>query len=153
MPIKLVFTGRELQLSGGKRSMSYPARSGWPGVFEAIPAGNYWVNSDEIHELGYFSDFRNKLMSNLSSMFDKNAEDSGIEHAKAWGHFRIPIKRSDEQKKQTDRKGFFIHGGDNPFTAGCIELNHWMPAFVQHLKDECRSGKVKISLEVIPNKY
>jgi hypothetical protein len=48
----------------------------------------------------------------------------------AWGHHRVWLHPKDGTTT-FGRGGFSIHGGDDPGSAGCIDLTTNMPYFVQ----------------------
>ncbi|OJT23973.1 hypothetical protein BO221_16965 [Archangium sp. Cb G35] len=48
----------------------------------------------------------------------------------SWGKHRIWLKPKSGTKTY-GRSGFSIHGGDNPGSAGCIDLVGQMPNFVK----------------------
>ncbi|HEX4843138.1 MAG TPA: tlde1 domain-containing protein [Limnobacter sp.] len=80
-----------------------------------IPEGHYWINPSEMWE-------NNLIKSALRSP------------RSAWGDYRLTIRVSPGTKTH-GRGGFFIHGGDMPGSAGCIDLTHAMNRFVKDLRD------------------
>ena len=86
----------------------YPATSGQPGEtdtskpFEGpIPEGDYTLNPNEISEGGF-----------LRSLTGD------------WGDYRAPLHPNEGTDTQ-GRDNFFMHGGDKPGSAGCIDVgNH-----------------------------
>ncbi|SAI46918.1 Uncharacterised protein [Bordetella ansorpii] len=124
-PFSLHFDGQVLTIP--ERGLRYPAVSGRPassGRFDysaarqrlanvgPIPAGQYWID--------------------LSQMWD-NAWYRFTASRAAWGNHRITI-RPYPDTPVFGRGGFFIHGGDTPGSAGCIDLTHSMDTFVKDLK-------------------
>jgi hypothetical protein len=109
----------------GKFALSYPADSGKPSrnVFDysganqkrkfqgPIPKGRYWVNPDELWERPWY----------------RPGDKVG------WGEYRITIHPYPDTVTH-GRGGFFIHGGKNRGSAGCIDLTAHMDGFVDDLK-------------------
>ncbi len=120
------FDGHMLVLRGSKYQFSWVAVSGRPdnkGGFDystgrqgkgeqgPIPQGEYWIDPAEIWERPWY----------------KFAMEP------AWGNFRVTL----HVMPGTDtrgRGGFFIHGGDTPGSAGCIDLTTSMDRFVLRLR-------------------
>ena len=131
------FTGSNLSIRGSttKGVDSIPAFSGKAGKYEPIPPGDYWIQTDEIFEIGVTTDLSTKLaaiaLGKSGSFFE-----SCIKHMQAWGSYRIPIRQLASQEKATGRNAMFIHGGEVYGSAGCIDLQHWMDWFVKFLLDE-----------------
>lgn len=123
--LTLRFDGRFLTL-GGPTGRRYEAVSGMPGLkgrfsYSAtrqrishegpIPEGEYWIQPSEM--------WTNRWYSNAPR--------------DAWGNHRITIHVSPGTKTH-GRGGFFIHGGAEPGSAGCIDLHVHMDAFVRDLR-------------------
>ena len=139
--LSLVFNGTHLTMSGGSAPYSYAAVSGKPekgGVFTytperqkapssgPIPEGNYWINPAEIWEMEFYNFW---------------TSESG------WGKYRVtihPFKTTETH----GRGGFFIHGGKNPGSAGCIDLTNKIVKFVTDLGKEGARRKCQIPLIV-----
>ena len=123
-PISLEFDGSHLTVKG-EQNHSFPAVSGRPvnGTFDysperqrmetigPIPEGIYWLNPSQLKNLWYY--------------FGK--------FAAAWGSHRITIHPFDTTHT-FGRGGFFIHGGSEPGSAGCIDLTSQMSAFAAIIK-------------------
>jgi hypothetical protein len=139
--LSLYFDGKRLLLSGGKAEYSYPAVSGKPskdGTFSytrerqktpnggPIPEGTYWINPNEIWELEWYDFWTN--------------ED-------AWGKYRVTIHPFTTTVTH-GRGGFFIHGGKNPGSIGCIDLTSNITKFVKDLDKEGARRKCQIHLTV-----
>jgi hypothetical protein len=138
--LKLFFDGSTLQMTGGSENYSYPAASGRPtkgGKFiyskEAqkasfsgpIPEGVYWINPDEL----------------WTNRWYKRGSEA------AWGKYRItihPFTTTETYK----RGGFFIHGGKELGSAGCIDLTSHIEDFVANLGKEEAMRKCQIHLTV-----
>jgi hypothetical protein len=138
--LKLRFDGKDLIMTGGKKTYSYPAASGKPakdGSFNyskiaqmggpggPIPEGTYWINPDELWTNRWYK----------SGSVD------------AWGNYRItihPFLTTDTFK----RGGFFIHGGKILGSAGCIDLTKYMDTFVKDLSSELATRACQIHLKV-----
>jgi len=124
--IRLRFDGHYLHGIGIKYAVAYPAVSGKliNGQFDysvenqkplnqsgPIPEGEYWIQPAEIQENAWYR-FKNSRA--------------------AWGSFWITIHPYPETNTYS-RGGFFIHGGDAPGSAGCIDLSVHMTKFVETL--------------------
>jgi len=143
--LSLQFDGSLLTMAGGKKKYEYPAVSGpiLKGVFDyslsaqrkingggPIPEGTYWINPDELWERTWI---RKKLLPE--------------KHKIAWGNYRITIHPFTTTVTYK-RGGFFIHGGKDPGSAGCIDLTSHMPKFVSDLKKEDAIKKCQIHVSV-----
>lgn len=91
--------------SNGKPVMKLPATSGQPGVEDPraewlgpIPPGKYLLYPDEISKSGLFRNLWHD-----------------------WGRYRVPL-HPDKGTNTHGRKNFFLHGGSEPGTAGCIDV-------------------------------
>lgn len=115
--IKLRFNGQSLSVRGAVNA-SFSAVSGVPsreGEFDysprrqqmanegPIPEGTYWLDVSELQNKWYYP-------SNLRE---------------SWGTRRIPIHPFDTTHT-FGRGGFFIHGGSQPGSIGCIDLTNQM---------------------------
>lgn len=131
-PLSLIFDGKWLTASGMKTRVVFPAVSGKPNEKNQfdystarqsiarkgpIPEGDYWIQPNQLWE-------NNTIKSAL-----------GITPRSAWGNFRITIHPYPHTKTH-NRGGFFIHGGDTPGSAGCIDLTLSMDRFVKEIKKE-----------------
>jgi hypothetical protein len=127
--IKLWFDGKELSMFGVTDKVclnySYKAVSGKPdakGNFDysveaqkkgfrgPIPEGTYWIRPDEFWENSWY----------------KRGSYS------AWGNYRITIHPFTTTQTY-GRGGFFIHGGDVPGSAGCIDLTGAIDQFYRDI--------------------
>jgi hypothetical protein len=139
--LSLHFDGKRLLLFGGKTEYSYPAVSGKPskdGKFNytpehqktpnggPIPEGTYWINPNEIWELEWYDFWTNE---------------------NAWGKYRVTIHPF-RTTVAHGRGGFFIHGGKNPGSIGCIDLTSNITQFVRDLEKEGARRKCQIHLTV-----
>lgn len=79
-----------------------------------IPEGAYWISPADIWE-------NNAIKSLL------------VSSRSAWGDYRITIRVTLGTQTHA-RGGFFIHGGDIPGSAGCIDLTTSMNQFIKDLK-------------------
>ena len=131
-PLSLNFDGKLIKGRGLKSAFALPAVSGKPNEknqfdyslarqaipFKGpIPEGEYWIQLDEMWE-------NNSIKSAL-----------GITPRSAWGNFCITIHPYPTTKTH-NRGGFFIHGGQVPGSAGCIDLTEHMDKFVEELTKE-----------------
>ncbi len=119
----------------------YPAVSGKPadGGFDysverqkkrnegPIPAGRYWITPSEIWE--------------ASLIHWILGQTSG------WGNFRVSIHPYPNTTTH-GRGGFFIHGGDVPGSAGCIDLTNKIDKFIRDLRSGVRESSCHIPLTV-----
>jgi len=137
--LKITFDGRTLSLSGGTSTYKYKAVSGRPdnnGGFDysrarqrlsgigPIPEGIYWIRPDELWENAWYR----------------------VGPYSAWGEYRISIHPF-TTTETFGRGGFFIHGGDTPGSAGCIDLVKKIKDFIADLKKEL-DGKSKCQIHV-----
>ncbi len=89
----------------GKPVGSYPFTSGRDGVTDPsvpwkgpTPSGDYTLNPNEISKGSWLRDLTGD-----------------------WGDYRAPLHPNDGTNTY-DRSGFFLHGGDDPGSAGCIDV-------------------------------
>lgn len=129
--IAVSFNGKHLTLRG-KTTATFPAVSGKRDpklgfVYSVerqklasvgpIPAGEYWINFEELWENAWY----------------KQGSRS------AWGNFRLTLHVFPGTTTY-DRGGFFIHGGANPGSAGCIDLTTHIDQFVETLRTELKDA-------------
>ncbi len=127
--VSLFFDGETLQMfaeiDGRTSTKSYQAVSGKAlenNVFDysiesqkrsnlgPIPEGKYWVYPFQFWENGFLK--------------RGSYED--------WGNYRITL-HPDKQTETYGRGGFFIHGGFNPGSAGCVDLTSNMNQFYEDI--------------------
>jgi RHS repeat-associated protein len=117
----LVFKGGVLTHydSKGNATASYPATSGKPGVTDPrirdvgpIPEGRYTVDPREISPTNF-----------LRRYFD----------LRDWGEYRVSM-HPDPSNNMFGRYGFFIHGGTDPGSSGCIDIGSADKTFFPRLK-------------------
>jgi hypothetical protein len=133
--LALRFDGNKLVMTASNEVYSYPAVSGRPytkGQFNyrvsnqmspnggPIPEGIYWINPDELWERGW-----------LKSVFLPES------HERGWGDFRVTIHPFTTTETYC-RGGFFIHGGTDPGSAGCIDLTSQLADMGRRLKRKRR---------------
>lgn len=82
-----------------------------------IPEGTYTVNPKEIQRPSLADKIIGIPGGNPWKKFGKYPGSTY-----AWGNCRIPITKTEEQTKKTERDGFTIHGGSRRGSAGCIDL-------------------------------
>ena len=139
--LSLNFNGKILKIAGGKAEYAYPAVSGKrqaDGSFSytperqmapnggPIPEGAYWINPEEIWQLEWYNFW--------------TSEDG-------WGKYRVAVHPFTTTVTH-GRGGFFIHGGKNPGSAGCIDLTSNISKFVKDLEKEGARRKCQIHLTV-----
>jgi hypothetical protein len=135
--VSLNFDGRTLSLFAPS-SRSWSAVSGRPladGTFDyskerqrlegtgPIPSGTYWLDPTEMADLWWHFTLR-----------------------AAWGKHRITLHPFGSTST-FGRGGFFIHGGDVPGSAGCIDLTSSMDDFAQLLAQSV-SSRCRVQLTV-----
>lgn len=115
-------------------SFSLPADSGFPldennSVFDyspqrqtqkdegPIPEGTYTVNPKEIQHPNLIDE-----TIGMAGALAKKKLGRFPGGTTPWGNCRIPITKTEEQAKKTERDGFTIHGGSRRGSAGCIDL-------------------------------
>ena len=159
--LKITFNGSSLQLDnvkkfGGKTEV-FKAVSGNESS-EPIPKGRYWIYSSEIHKMSFGDDWTPKGFSKPTLILALALKGkvwgcvwNGVMlHMSAGGEYRIPIRQDSNQREKTGRKNFFIHGGDSPGSAGCIDLGHQISILVSILQNEhSENEKAKIPLNVV----
>lgn len=159
--LSMTFTGSALRLRNVRtfkgKSEVFAAASG-NKQSQPIPPGTYWVNTAEVHRMSLSDDWTprgfSKPMLILNEMLQGRivgAVWNGVMlHMAAWGEFRIPIRQTEAQQLRSGRSNLFIHGGDSPGSAGCIDLGHQIGILVAILqKEHARSDNRRIPLEVI----
>ncbi|MEP1445862.1 MAG: hypothetical protein ABJK37_07105 [Paraglaciecola sp.] len=159
--LSITFNGSSLKLDNvkkfGGKSEVFKAVSGNQSS-EPIPKGTYWIYSSEIHKMSFGDDWTPRGFSKPTVMLALALKGkvfgcvwNGVMlHMSAWGEFRIPIRQSLAQRESTGRYNMFIHGGDSPGSAGCIDLGHQISIFVAVLKNEhTENEKTKIRLNVV----
>jgi hypothetical protein len=67
-------------------------------------------------------------------------------HRQAWGNERLSI-HAEKGTKTHNRDGFFIHGGTDWGSIGCIDLTSHMPDFGRKFR-KAADGKKKVPLRV-----
>jgi hypothetical protein len=151
--LKMLFDGDTLFLFGLKclkgKDEQFPATSG-NDKSEPIPNGLYWIQTDEIHEMKWSDDWTPNLLGFskptlfLHQLFKKPIgalPNALMLHMGAWGEYRIPIRQTIAQQNSTGRSAMFIHGGDNPGSAGCIDLTYRISMLVAFLRKEHPAGE------------
>lgn len=124
--LSINFDGHMLVLRSAHVQFSWQAVSGRPdgrGDFDyslarqgkgeegPIPEGEYWIDPAEIWERPWYE-------------FVKEP---------AWGNHRVTLHVMPGTRTR-GRGGFFIHGGNTPGSAGCIDLTTSMDRFVARLR-------------------
>jgi len=109
----LKFNGKELKHynDNGELIGKFPASSGRLGTTPddqnikntgPLPEGKYTINPKEIKGIRYF-----------------------LRHLKGdWGRFRVVLHPSKDTRTY-GRDGFFLHGGEYPGSAGCIDVGKY----------------------------
>lgn len=128
----IIFDGKFLHMFGKSGLYVYWAVSGTPsedGKFDysierqklsnqgPIPQGEYWINPSELWENAWY-------------------RPGSWE---AWGEYRITIHPFPSTETY-QRGGFFIHGGTNPGSIGCIDLTVDISRFIKDLREELKDS-------------
>lgn len=119
------------KISSSGKAITIPITSGRIGITDQrlkgqgpIPRGNYWIDPKEISG-GYIKALKWNLMDG------------------DWGLYRTPLHP--EMGTQTyGRDGFFLHGGNLPGSAGCIDVGEFDETIFYILKEE--KTKVKVTV-------
>lgn len=149
-PVEIHFDGRQLRLVGNGRSFSVPAVSGRrtdAGTFDysrerqrspggPIPEGVYWIDPREIVAV---------QGSPGSWLLDMDSDGA---YSRAWGTHRLTIHPF-ETTATFGRGGFFLHGGAEPGSIGCIDLTSFVGAFMQELMRVRPGHKVKVRVRYV----
>lgn len=136
-PVLLTFSGTYLTMHGDGGNLSWRAVSGRPddrGGFDYSPGRQRQSNVGPIPEGDYWLDPRQ-----LQDLRDRWLY--GLRFEGPWGTHRITIHPFDATRT-FGRGGFFIHGGESPGSAGCIDLTGEMAAFAARLAETPRGSKV-----------
>ena len=145
--LSMMFNGEYLFLRNIKclrgRSEQFQAASG-NGKKAPNPAGQYWIQVDEVHKMkatddwtpGGFSKPTIALVNAIKGNIAGAIPNAMMMHMSAWGEYRIPIRQSPEQQARSGRTNMFIHGGDKFGSAGCIDLTDGINILVAYLKKE-----------------
>jgi hypothetical protein len=157
--LKLVFDGTTLFLKNLKclkgKDEHFRAVSGNDRK-DPIPDGLYWIQTADIHRMKWTDDWTPRGFSKptlVAYVIAKQGPWGALPnalmmHMGAWGEYRISINQTIDQEKQTGRNKMFIHGGDEPGSAGCIDLGDHISILVSYLKREHPSGNFAIDLTV-----
>jgi hypothetical protein len=143
--VELHFDGTTLSMTGS-RSLSWPAVSGRsvgddrfdysPGRQQLsregpIPEGDYWIDPSQLAQLS------GRVSTGIADWWSDGA------YSRAWGTHRITIHPFDATQTY-GRGGFFIHGGAERGSAGCIDLTSSMPDFARAIATVPAGHKVKL---------
>lgn len=129
--LQLEFDGKKLLMLGGVGNNHYPAVSG-TGKGDTIPVGSYWIAPKELWQYS-LKTVSAGVVADLGRQDPFRASQTAGRLADSWGMYRITIHAFPGTKRGT-RGGFFIHGGANPGSLGCIDLMHNMDGFVADLQ-------------------
>lgn len=169
MSLNLMFDGTSLIMRTGGGQHSWPARSGKSeqGIFNygtaqqkkknygPIPEGLYYVIPDEYWERDFLTDAYSAIQGmpwtaplDLELDYDEAAAMQGEvqRHRQAWGNERLSI-HAERSTRTHGRDGFFIHGGTDWGSIGCIDLTSHMPAFGRAFR-KAAGGMKKVPLRV-----
>ncbi|MFI3272601.1 MAG: L,D-transpeptidase [Pseudomonadota bacterium] len=117
---------------GGKLQKTYPYTSGRDGETDQTkrgqgptPSGTYYINPKDASE---------RTWSKRLVDAYRNTD---------WGRFRVPMI-PDEGNELYGRSGFFVHGGDEPGSAGCLDLGEWDSEFFYNLGNTDEEVKITV---------
>ncbi|MBR3632774.1 MAG: DUF2778 domain-containing protein [Elusimicrobiaceae bacterium] len=106
-----------------------------------IPEGNYFVNPQKIQKPTLAQDVLGRVGKKINSVLEtipikKRKFPTGRYPGgrTSWGNERTPIKNDPEVTKNTGRDNFFIHGGKEPGSGGCIDLTNHEKSFFDFLR-------------------
>ena len=144
---ELRFTGEELcWLKGNKTTKCWPAVSGRKGYQLGIhqkkknkgpvPEGLWHVKQSRYQKMGDRS-WADELLAEVGRTAWPGGKSS-------WGRHRIWLEPADGTETHK-RSGFSIHGGDDPGSAGCVDLTNSLGKFII----EFRKHKRDMVLEVV----
>lgn len=144
---ELLFNGSKLcWLKGNKKTKCWPAVSGrknyQTGIHQKkkdrgpLPEGLWHVKQSRYQKMGNRSNAE-KLAAELGRTAWPGGESS-------WGRHRIWLDPADGTETYR-RSGFSIHGGDDPGSAGCVDLTNSLEKFII----EFRKHKRDMLLEVV----
>jgi uncharacterized Zn-binding protein involved in type VI secretion len=118
----------------GKLQATYPVSSGRTGVTDFMlkgegptPPGVYYVDPEEVSEVHFISYLK------------RNYYDTAD-----WGHVRAPLHPADGTET-FGRDGFFVHGGEWPGSAGCLDIGQNDIEFFRNVKKS--KGLIKIVIK------
>ena len=96
-----------------------------------IPIGTYYIVPSELSDPSVPGDFTRRTQGD-------------------WGDWRVRLHPS-RSTNTFGRDGFFIHGGDTPGSAGCIDIGGGLFGnnLTDSLRDAIRSRQVRIPVEVV----
>lgn len=130
--LALRFDGAFLMAQGAREPFSFRAVSGrkTDTGFDYSPERQAIPSVGPIPEGAYWIDFAQLQENSLFRLRNPRA---------AWGDFWITIHPFPETQTH-GRGGFFIHGGTEPGSAGCIDLAGLMNGFVDALRKELKDA-------------
>lgn len=133
---------------GGEFDYSKYRQDRWGGP---IPEGAYSINPQEVQR----PTLKDDLVSAANNVADALSKDPDREPfgkypggRESWGDCRIFIQTPAGQKAKTGREKFFIHGGDVPGSAGCIDLLHNDKKFCGFIEKYRGKNQRKVPLTV-----
>ncbi len=108
-----------------------------------IPEGNYFVNPQLVQR----PTIKDDIFSAAGSVAGKTmGKYPGGRYA--WGDCRLPIEKTPEQNEKTGRDNFFIHGGKEAGSGGCIDLTDKDKIFCEFIEKYRGKEQEKIPLKV-----
>lgn len=143
----LIFNGRQLcWMQGSNSDQCWPAVSGRQGFQSAehqgsrnngpLPEGTWLVRQSQyqtMHDRGLFEQ--------LAAEMGRTAWPGG---ESSWGRNRIWLQ-PDAGTDTLGRSGFSIHGGEDPGSAGCIDMTTSMPDFTRRFLDHGQDLILEVS--------
>jgi len=116
-----------------------------------IPEGNYSVNPQEVQRPTAKDDvvsWLNSKIDDWSNNPDREQFGKYVGGRTSWGDCRIKINTPPELKAQTGRSEFFIHGGKEPGSLGCIDLLNREKEFCEFIEKYRGEDQTEVPLEV-----
>ena len=120
-----------------------------------IPEGNYTVNPQEIQKPTLAQDALGRVGKKVNSWLNRNeSEDWKFPTGEypggrtSWGKERTPIKNDPAVTQNTGRDNFFIHGGKEPGSGGCIDLTKHEKSFFDFLRKYRGKEQTEVPLTV-----
>lgn len=126
---ELEFDGQTLTATNNEKTLkSWPAMSGKPGYqsraateiedYGPIPEGIWHLNPDELQTYSPEKESR--------GWRGPNGETPWLGGTRSWGNHRIRLEPDEFHTDTKNRDGFYLHGGEVPGSAGCIDTTNNM---------------------------
>ena len=134
---EMEFDGQTLTAINNEKTLkSWPAMSGKPGYQSRaateienhgpIPEGVWHLNPDELQTYSPEKESR--------SWRGPNGETPWQGGTRSWGNYRIRLEPDDFRTDTKHREGFYLHGGEVPGSAGCIDTTDSMDEVAKFIR-------------------